>query len=470
MKWLLVSPPKKGVRMFIESPPIGLGYLATTLRKLGHEVAIKDCIVDNWDNVKLLDYIKEASPDVVGFNVFSTALVSVKTLLAELKKEKHSPLIILGGPHCTGSPEHTLKYFSEADYAFRGEAEIPLQEFDEFLKGRRTLEHVTGLCYRTKNGFVLNSNIEYPNIDDFGFPAWDLINPRKYFTKVNVGDKSINVHFSRGCPFSCGFCVKLGTKIRFRSFPHIWEELDMLNAEYGVERFIINDEGFTMFPQTVIEFSKQAIARGNKYRYFTATGLRLNRLTDEMLQYMLKANFETSFGVGIESAVPRIREKLMHKALTQSELVNGLQCLNRNGFKPVGNFILGYPETTIKEEKESVKWACKMFDKGLLHGANFVNFLPLPGSPVVNQLLENGELSKEFDFSKLNLSVVCYAPEGSTIKEMDKLRKWAVWKLNHRPRMIWRYISDWGRFTRAVVTFIRIYVPNYLLPNDWKRF
>jgi hypothetical protein len=110
-----------------------------------------------------------------------------------------------------------------------------------------------------------------------------------------------------------------------------------------------------------------------------------------------------------------------------------------------------------------------MYDERLLHGANFVPFLPLPGSEATKTLIESGELSVDYDFSKINLVIVAYAPKGMTIKELDKLRKWAVWKFNTIPRVLWRYLSDWGRFERAVITFIRIYAPNWLLPKDWRR-
>jgi len=197
--------------MFIESPPVGLAYLGTALRKLGHKVEIKDCIVENWDNQRTADYVEKTAPDIVGINLFSTALASVKELVEMLSKLPRRPMIILGGPHCSGSPEHTLRYFPEVDYAFRGEAEIPIKEFHEFLEGKRLEGDVTGLIWRQGDKIVANQPIEWPNVEDFGFPAWDLVDPRKYFKQVNVGDKSINIHFSRGCPFRCRFCVKLGT-------------------------------------------------------------------------------------------------------------------------------------------------------------------------------------------------------------------------------------------------------------------
>lgn len=469
MKYLLLAPKKEGVRFFIESPPVGLGYLATALRKIGQEVDLKDCIIEEWDNWKTTQYINDTRPDIIGINVFSSALRSVKELLRMIKSLTYKPMIILGGPHCSGVPEDVLPFFPEADYAFQGECEIPIKEFDEFLQGKRIKGDVTGLIWRQGDEVKVNPYIQYPNIEEFGYPAWDLIDPRKYYSQVTIGPNCINLHMSRGCPFSCRFCVKLGNKVRVRSLEHIWGEIEYLDKTFGVKRFIINDEGYTMLPRLVKDFCRMTISRGNKYSFFTATGMRLNRVDDEMLQLMKEARHDLFFGVGIESAVPRVREELMNKCLTQDEIMSGLECFKRNGFKPTGNFIIGFPGETKEEMKQSINFACKMIDKKYLHGANIVPWLPLPGSEATKECLKTGEIPKDFDFTQISLSVVCHAPKGMTIKELDKMRLWGVWKVNSRPSLLLHYFTDWRRFKMAVVIFIRIFAPNWMLPKRWKR-
>jgi anaerobic magnesium-protoporphyrin IX monomethyl ester cyclase len=468
MRFLLLSPHKIGVRFFIESPPIGLGYLATAIRKLGHEVDIKDCVIEGWDNLRTIEYIKEYKPDIVGINVFSSALRSVKELIGMIKALPSAPMVILGGPHCSGVPEDVLLYFDQADYAFQGECEIAIGEFIEFLQGKRIEGDVTGLIWRQGNEIRINPYLQYAKIEEFGYPAWDLIDPRKYFKQVNIGPNCINLHMSRGCPFSCRFCVKLGNKVRLRSLEHIWGEIEYLDKTFGITRFIINDEGYTMLPKMVKDFCRLTISKGNKYTFFTATGMRLNRVDDEMLQLMKEARHDTFFGVGIESAVPRVRQELMRKQLTQEELLNGLEIFKRNGFTPAGNFIIGFPGETKQEMKQSINFACDMIDKKLLHGANIVCWLPLPGSEATRELQKSGEL-KDFDFTQISLSMVSYAPKGMTIKELDRIRRWGVWKVNSRPRMFKYYFSKIGVFKMAVVIFIRIFVPNFLLPKKWRR-
>jgi anaerobic magnesium-protoporphyrin IX monomethyl ester cyclase len=468
IKILLVNPPKTGIKGFHECPPVGLGYLATALKNVGHRVNIVDCVINGWDNKTLIEYIQSTHPEVVGFNLFSTAVSSVKDCLVRLQTEPHKPLVVLGGPHVTGAPLHTMQYFTEAHYAIAGEGEIPIVELCEYLQNKRLIKYVHGLVWRERGVVLQNERAYRENLDDLGFPAWNIINPTRYFKAPVVGRNSGVIHFSRGCPFSCGFCVKFGTKVRWRTWDHIWSEINHLNKVYGIRRFLIHDEGFTMFPAKVKEFCRQVIQKDVKYSFFSALGLRLNRVDDEMLDLMRQAGFEKSFGVGIESAVERVRQDLINKHLTQEELENGLAILNRNGFKPVGNFILGYPGDTRLEMVESIKMSWKMFDKKLLWGFNWVPFIPLPGAPVVNKLIENGEFPKDFDFSQINSQRVLYAPKGMTIKELDDLRKWAVFWSNFRWRMILHFLHP-QHLPRAIITFIRLFSPNFILPYTWKR-
>src|SRR3989338_5014984 len=121
MKVLLIAPPKRGIAGHEESVPIGLGYLATTLRKLGHQPDLQDCIINRWDIDGLLSYISKSRPDIVGINTWSLALGSVKEALDRIKSQNPGIITIVGVPHPSAVPEHALAYLKNADYAINGE-------------------------------------------------------------------------------------------------------------------------------------------------------------------------------------------------------------------------------------------------------------------------------------------------------------------------------------------------------------
>lgn len=295
MRFLLVAPPKRGIARHEEAIPIGLGYLATTLRNLGHQPDLQDCLINQWGVQELLDYISQSKPDMVGITVYSQALRNVREILERIKIRHPEIITIVGGPHPSAVPEHTLRYLKNADYGIKGEGDIPLKQLMPFLeKGTGKPEDVSGLIWREKESIRWNPGVEYDNLDELGFPAWDLIDPARYFNSPDYKGRMSVIHTSRGCPYGCGFCVKLGRKLRYHSIEKVYEQVKFLHEQYGVLKFAIGDEGFAMNPEYIKNFCRYVIKQGNNFKYISGCGLRLNSIDDEMCELMKQANFETN--------------------------------------------------------------------------------------------------------------------------------------------------------------------------------
>lgn len=104
MKVLLIYPKSKIWNMPTQMP-LGLGYLASTLEKDGHEVKIFDMMVEE---IVLEDVIKNFKPELVGISV-NTPLIKSAWEVAEKIKNISNSYIVLGGPHPTALPEESLK-------------------------------------------------------------------------------------------------------------------------------------------------------------------------------------------------------------------------------------------------------------------------------------------------------------------------------------------------------------------------
>ena len=467
MKILLVAPPKKGLYGSEKFPPIGLGYLATALKKVDCTVDIKDCLILEWNVSRLLDYIVDTSPQLVGVTLFSQAFTSVHEILRGAKAINPKIVTVVGGPHPTSMPEKVLEQLPEADFAVNGEGELTISQLIRKLRGECiAYRDIPGLIWRERGKCFFNLKHEHEHLDDFGMPEWDLINPNLYNkNSVNIEAKACVIHTSRGCPFLCRFCVRLGKRLRHRSIENIYAEMKYLEFHYDINIFYLGDEGFPINKKFVKDFCRFMIEKNDGYRFFTACGLRLNTLDEEMLELMRRANFHRQFGVGIESCVPRVRNELMNKALSQEEMIKGLELLNKHGFKPAGNFIIGYPGETKEEMKENLRIALRL----PLWAAAFTPFMPLPGSDETKTLIEQGEISPNFDFTQINLDAVLYAPKGMTPRDVDIMRKKAVLLFNIRPRILFRVHMHPKRFVWAVVKLLRIFMPQKLLPQDLRK-
>ena len=464
MRFLLIAPPKRGIAGHEEHIPIGLGYLATTLRRMGYDPDLKDCIILKWNTGNVIDHINKTKPDIVGITVYSQALRNVKELLDRIKNDFPGVKTLVGGPHPSAVPELALRFLTAADFGIVGEAEIPLQHLMPILEsGKGSFSSVPGLVWREGQNIRWNERVEFENLDELGFPAWDLINPVQYFSSPDFKGRATAVHTSRGCPYGCGFCVKLGRKLRYHSIEKVYEQIRFLNKEYGVTHFFMGDEGFPINPKRLKEFCRLVIDKGDNFSYFVACGLRLNAVDDEMCELLKKANFIPQVGIGIEAGSPRVRE-LMNKNLPQETITRGVAILKKHGLKPAGNFILGYPGETKKEMWESIKLAIKL----KLDGACFAPFIPLPGTTATNQLIKDGELPKDFDYSQIDLDCVLYAPKGMTRKELDNMRRIAVFLFNVQPRMLWYHLTG-GRLKWSIIKVMRIFLPQKIVPRAWRR-
>ena len=138
--------------------PLGLGYLATSLRKAG------------FDRIKILDSVKEVfvSDKFRYRDEIATAKsgrISIVFLGLRISEKKHPPgqkrycpkqCALVGGPHVSATGTSILADMPEVDYAFLGEAEIGLALLVQRLLGgeKIDLEAIPGLVWRGDHGSI----------------------------------------------------------------------------------------------------------------------------------------------------------------------------------------------------------------------------------------------------------------------------------------------------------------------------
>ncbi len=440
--FLLVVPPGKSHYVV---PPIGLGYLATALRKAGFDrVAILDSIKENLDIPKLTDRIKSLAPRILGFQVFSTDFSSVRACSAIIKKILPDTIIVVGGPHVSARGFRSLIDFADADYGFQGEAEIGLPLFARWILRAEEIpfEEVPGLIYRDGAELKATDRVLVEDLDSLGFPAWDLMPPSSYpdapqgafYKKFPIAP----IATTRGCPYTCAFCgspVNMGNKLRFRSLESVFAEMALLYEDYGVREFHFIDDMFNASKKRVVEFCKRLWSLNLDISYTFPNGLRLNTLDEESLAWMKKTG-AYAFTVGIESGSQRILDS-MNKKLTLEMIREKVGLIAKAGIEPSGFFLIGFPGETKEDMEKTLAFA-----KSLpLKRAHFSNFLPLPGTEATRKLLESGEIT-EPNWEDLSYSHTPYSPPGITKKELKAFQRRAFLEFHLRPRILFRMIRE----------------------------
>lgn len=445
-------------------PPLGLGYLATSLRAKGFDsVDILDCLKEGLDFQTFRKALIARKPELIGFQVFSSGFSAVKRSIGLAREVCPKSTLIVGGPHVSATGTQILSDIPTIDYGFVGESEIGLPMLAQRLLRSEPVpfQDIPGLIWRGENGDLkANGRVFVDDLDSLGLPAWDLMRPDSYpdspqgafYRQFPIAPLAS----SRGCPYSCTFCgspVNMGNRLRFRSMFSLIEEMDLLITKYGVKEFHFVDDMFNASKNRVLEFCKLVEARNWGISYTFPNGLRLNTIDEEMLSAM-KRSGAYAFTVGIESGSQRILDS-MNKKLTVELIREKVNLIHKSGIEPSGFFMLGFPGETKEDLRTTLDFAKSLPIKR----AHFSNFLPLPGTEATRKLLESGELDT-VDCVELAYSNVPYSPKGITKAELKAFQRRAFLEFHLRPRILFKLLREIKSFHHlySILTRARDYL------------
>lgn len=438
MKILLVNPITSERGMFAATPNLGLGYLATALRKGGFAVDVWDGMKKEMTGKKLQERLKKQDYDAVGIQVYTCSVNETQKTLKEIKDLNPRVIRIIGGAHVSGDSENALNDL-DADYAFRGEAEIGLPMLLKKISGEQDCDYknIHHLIWRENGRIMRNELSPIKDVTALGLPSWDLINPNEYpNAPIGAFVKSFplaTISCSRGCPHQCTYCANkliMGRGMRARSKESIIEELDLLYNKYGVKEYQIIDDTFTSRRSLAKAVCEEIINRGWKLNITFPNGVRVESLDEELLKLLERAGCY-SIGMAIESGSQRIvdhmkRNQSLEKVKEKVDLVARVTKIRMTGF-----FIMGYPA----EDREDILKTIKLAKELPLKRAQFTIWIPVPGSEMTETLKKEGKLNIE-DSSSVVLNQINYVPENLTGDELQKLLRKAYFEFYIRPKIL----------------------------------
>lgn len=417
MKVLLLARNTKGGTRI---PDLGLGYLATALRKDGNTVSILQGKDRDLSDIR--QALQDFQPELIGLKVLSIEIPSVIQAITLIREQRPSAVLVLGGPHISvAPPEDTMGYFSSVDFAIRGEAEYALPRLTRALaEGQKQFQNIPGLIYRDKGQIKANPVENVQELDEVDYPAWDLIDPRNY----NEGWYFWSPEFprapiltSRGCPYRCAFCAQNvvgGKRVRRRSLEHVFTEMELLQKTYGVFNFDFVDDNFILKRDYVRQFCEGVLNRGWKIKW-NCCGARLDFLDLELVQLMEAAGCNI-ISIGFESGTQRVLDYMKKDLNIDFARQQTRMIVENTSIRIMGLFILGYPTETEEEIRRTIQWALDL----PIFIASFTTFIIFPGCEETERLLATGEI-QQISWDHLGPDSHGYAPRGLTLKRLHQL-------------------------------------------------
>lgn len=181
----------------------------------------------------ILQDIYRKKPDFVGFSCYIWNISQVYELVRDLKQVLPETEIWLGGPEVSYDSGRILSQEPEIRGIMRGEGELTFSQVAEAYLAAEDrlaaedpedrllarLEGILGITYRDGSGEIReNGPQRLLSMDEIPFYYKDM---------AGFENRIVYYESSRGCPFSCSYCLSsIDKSVRFRSLSLVKKELD----------------------------------------------------------------------------------------------------------------------------------------------------------------------------------------------------------------------------------------------------
>lgn len=226
MKILLVAVNAK----YIHSN-LAIYYLKEYAKAYEEHIQLAEYTI-NHRTEDILKGIYKTHADVVAFSCYIWNIEIITEVVKELKKVMPKVKIWFGGPEVSYDAKECLQAIDELDGITIGEGEQTFLELMEcFVDNKMNLSQIKGIAYRSGDNIVLTEDREPLALDLVPFPYDDMESFR---------NKIIYYESSRGCPFSCSYCLSsIDRRVRLRSIDLVKKELQIfLNYEVAQVKFV----------------------------------------------------------------------------------------------------------------------------------------------------------------------------------------------------------------------------------------
>jgi len=202
----------------------GLRYLLANLGPLRAETGLLEFDIQQRPG-DIVEAILAREPKIVGLGVYIWNVSETAQVVATLKRVRPEIIVILGGPEVSYEVEEQ-EIVRLADYVVTGEADLKFAE----------------VCRQILSGTPPPAKIVAAETPDLA----QLTLPYDFYTDEDVAHRVIYVEASRGCPFTCEFCLS-SLDVPVRQFPlaALLAEMERL-LERGVRQFKFVDRTFNL--------------------------------------------------------------------------------------------------------------------------------------------------------------------------------------------------------------------------------
>lgn len=254
------------------------------------EVSINNHLID------IANQIFDEQPDILAISCYIWNIELVKQLLPLVHKLLPACKIICGGPEVSYETKEFMQSFPMVNYVVRGEGEEAFHTLINMLIAGKNNEQINikGIAKRNEDNTIdENIAVTVANLDNISFPYDEA-------DIENLKDRIIYYESSRGCPYSCKYCLSCATRgVRYRSLDKVFAELKFF-IDHDVRQVKFVDRTFNADKAhylPILKFIAKQNCRTNFH--FEIVAHHIDEEIKEVLKTMPKGRIQ--FEIGIQS-------------------------------------------------------------------------------------------------------------------------------------------------------------------------
>jgi len=352
----------------------GLRYLLANLGELRPRACLAEFDI-NQRALDIAEILLARNPKIIGFGIYIWNVEPTAEVIATIRRVRPDIKVILGGPEVSYETENQ-PIVQLADHVITGEADLKFAEVCRALLERGSPE--LHRLRTNQNGAAVDSRapiesrhplapslspvgnggegvrrtgeeVQLPKIIPAELPEFSQLTlPYDLYTDDDIAHRIIYVEASRGCPFTCEFCLSsLDIPVRQVPLPVLLEQLQRL-LDRGVKQFKFVDRTFNLnvnVSKTILEFFLERYQPG----YFFHFEMIPDRLPESLREMIAKfAPGALQFEVGIQTFNEAVSAAIKRRQ-NYGKLADNFHFLRRKtGVHIHADLIAGLPGETLE--------------------------------------------------------------------------------------------------------------------------
>ncbi|MBF0331212.1 MAG: radical SAM protein [Candidatus Omnitrophica bacterium] len=355
MNVLLISPRSGDKKWWPIHFPLGLAYIASSLKHIKVSVRFIDFEVDVNAFKKLDDALDCWRPDYVGISVHAFCLSQAMSLAKYIRSKSSKIRLVAGGIYPSTFPEVFLKE-SLYDFVIKGDGEVPFSQLVQDIP----VGKIGGLCYfdtATGRLHLGKTNYEPYDLEKLPFPDYETVPLNNYILRLGCAFRlpSYPIVFSRGCSGLCTYCTSFdfNKRHRTRDPKDVVMEIRHAIREYGAREIRFLDACFSDDLECARRLCDAMIAGNLSVIWHCST--RIDRLDEDLLDRMKRAGC-VSVGLGLESGNEGLLTRV-GKSLDIKKARALLRYCEKLGLFIRSSFMYGLPGETEETMMDTLRFA-----------------------------------------------------------------------------------------------------------------